>query len=82
MRSNKIVENIQLWQQTSGFLPLTCRINPLHRPLVPKVENDSVSLYCPDCEYTQSRIPTIFAEETFENKFNTQRKFFKNENRC
>ncbi|MGN5650734.1 hypothetical protein [Bacillus sp. Brlt_9] len=77
MRLDKVVENIQLWQQTSGFLSLTCGINPLHHPLVPKIENGSVSLYCPDCEYTQSRIPKIFGDDTFENKFNIQRKFLK-----
>lgn len=76
MRLDKVMSNIELWQQTSGFLPLTCAINPLHHPLVPKIENGNVCLCCPDCKYIRTSIPSIFSEDAFENTFNIQRSYF------
>lgn len=81
MQLNNVVRNIELWQQTSGFLPITCAINPLHDPLVPKIENGNVCLFCPDCSYIRTSIPAIFSKDTFENKFNVQRSYFKPDNR-
>ena len=60
MGGNKeILEAIEKYQDNPTFHPLTCGNDSGHRNLEGREVNDKVELYCLDCDYVQTYIPTF-----------------------
>ena len=52
-KNEEILENIELYQKSCIFHPLTCGNNSQHSLLEGKIVDGKVILVCPDCDYTQ-----------------------------
>lgn len=55
----QLVDDIRFYQRFGMFHEMTCGVDSQHALLVPKVENDVVSLVCPTCGYEQNHIPDL-----------------------
>jgi len=71
------IKAIRIWQGTLGgkwgsfthHHEMTCGNNSNHAVLEPKIHADeSVSLYCTDCDYTQDKVPDIVYEDYYNHK--------------
>lgn len=74
MTNEQKIQLINLWQKCRYVHSLTCGYKSHHKLLIP-IENEYQKIYlkCPDCSYSQSKIPEIVYQlnlEEIENNFN------------
>ena len=66
MDSEKTFKAMEAWQSNSLVHPLTCGNDSNHEPLKPKIENDKCILYCVNCDYKQTFVPSPVIDSFIE----------------
>lgn len=77
MNQTAILERIRKWQEEPVFHELTCGKDSRHEVLKAKVQDGVITLFCPNCDYTQKEIPEMFYYDSFDEMYEQQRKVLK-----